>query len=50
MVNLLLKKSYRLKDLKETRFKNLWNDHGVFTTMRITGKPVKILFFKEHIN
>ena len=50
MANLLLKKSYRLKDLKESRFRDLWNDHGVFTTMRITGKPVKILFFKEHIN
>lgn len=50
MVNLLLKKSYRHKDLKESRFKDLWNDHGVFTTMRIVGKPVKILFFKEHIN
>ena len=50
MVNLLLKKSYRLKDLKESRFRDLWNDHGVFTTMRIIGKPVKILFFKDHIN
>ena len=50
MVNLLLKKSYRLKDLKESRFRDLWNHHGVFTTMRIMGKPVKILFFKEHIN
>ena len=50
MVTLLLKKSYRHKDLKEVNFKNLWNDHGVFTTMRILGKPPKILFFKEHIN
>jgi len=50
MVTLLLKKSYRLKDLKEIKFKDLWNAHGVFTTMRIIGKPVKILFFKEHIN
>ena len=50
MVTLLLKKSYRHKDLKEVGFKNLWNDYGVFTTMRIVGKPPKILFFKEHIN
>ena len=50
MVTLLLKKSYRHKDLKEVSFKNLWNNHGVFTTMRIVGKPPKILFFKEHIN
>ena len=49
MVKFLLKKSYRRKDLKETEFEDLWNDHGVFTTMWIYGKPQKILFFKEHI-
>ena len=49
MVTLLLKKSYRHKDLKEVIFKDLWNSHGVFTTMRIVGKPIKILFFKDHI-
>ena len=50
MVNYLLKKSYRLKDLKEIEFKDLWGDHGVFTTMWIFDNPHKILFFKEHIN
>ena len=50
MVTLLLKKSYRHKDLKEIKFNDLWNAHGVFTTMRVIGKPAKILFFKEHIN
>ena len=50
MVNYLLKKSYRLKDLKEIEFKDLWGDHGVFTTMWIFDKPSKILFFKEHVN
>jgi branched-subunit amino acid aminotransferase/4-amino-4-deoxychorismate lyase len=50
MVNYLLKKSYRLKDLKEIEFNDLWGDHGVFTTMWIFDKPSKILFFKEHIN
>jgi hypothetical protein len=50
MVNYLLKKSYRLKDLKEIEFKDLWGDHGVFTTMWIFDKPSKILFFKNHIN
>ena len=50
MVNYLLKKSYRLKDLKEIKFNDLWGDHGVFTTMWIFDKPSKILFFKEHIN
>ena len=50
MVNYLLKKSYRLKDLKEVDFEDLWGDHGVFTTMWIYDKPSKILFFKDHIN
>ena len=50
MVNYLLKKSYRLKDLKEVEFKDLWGDHGVFTTMWIFDNPAKILFFKDHIN
>ena len=49
MVTLLLKKSYRHKDLKEIKFHDLWNSHGVFTTMRVIGKPAKILFFNEHI-
>ena len=50
MATLLLKKSYRHKDLKEIKFHDLWNSYGVFTTMRIIGKPVKIIFFKEHID
>ena len=49
MVTYLLKKSYQHKTLKEVNFKDLWGDKGVFTTMRILGKPVKILFFKDHI-
>ena len=44
-----LKKSYQLKDLREIYFKDLWDDHGIFTTMWIFGKPPKILFFKNHI-
>ena len=50
MAMLLLKKSYRYKDLKEIKFHDLWNSYGVFTTMRIIGKPAKILFFKNHID
>jgi len=50
MVNYLLKKSYQRKDLKEIKFRDLWNDHGVFTTMWIYGKPPRILFFKSHID
>ena len=49
MATLLLKKSYRHKDLKEIKFHDLWNSYGVFTTMRVVGKPAKILFFREHI-
>ena len=49
MVTYLLKKSYQHKTLKEVNFKDLWGDKGVFTTMRIFGKPAKILFFKKHI-
>ena len=50
MVTLLLKKSYRHKDLKEIKFHDLWNSYGVFTTMRVIEKPAKIIFFQEHIN
>ena len=49
MVTLLLKKSYLHKDLKEIKFNDLWNSYGVFTTMRVIGKPAKFLFFKNHI-
>jgi len=49
MATYSLKKSYLLKDLTETRFKDLWGDHGIFTTMWIFNKPAKILFFKSHI-
>ena len=49
MVTYLLKKSYQHKTLKEVNFKDLWGDKGVFTTMRILGKPAKIIFFKKHI-
>ena len=49
MATYLLKKSYQLKDLRETKFKDLWGDHGIFTTMWIFDKPSKILFFDNHI-
>ena len=45
----LLKRSYQLKNLREVAFKELWGDHGIFTTMWIFGKPPKILFFENHI-
>ena len=49
MVTYLLKKSYRLKDLKQIEFQDLWGDHGIFTTMWIFCKPAKILFFDNHL-
>jgi len=49
MATYSLKKSYQLKNLNEINFKDLWGDHGVFTTMWIFGKPAKILFFENHI-
>ena len=49
MATYLLKKSYLLKNLKEIKFDDLWEDHGIFTTMWIFGKPAKILFFKDHL-
>ena len=49
MATYLLKKSYQLRDLRQTKFKDLWGDHGVFTTMWIFGRPSKILFFDNHI-
>jgi len=49
MVIYLSKKSYQHKTLKEIKFRDLWGDNGVFTTMWIFGKPAKILFFKKHI-
>ena len=50
MENILFKKSYLLNNLKEIKFKDLWGTYGIFTTIRIIDKPIKILFFKEHIN
>ena len=49
MATYLLKKSYRLKDLKQIKFQDLWGEHGIFTTMGIFGKPAKILFFNNHL-
>ena len=50
MATLLLKKSYQLSNLKEVTFKDLWGTKGVFTTMRMVGKPPKLLLFKPHID
>ena len=44
MENTLLKKSFRVKDLKTITFNSLWGYKGVFTTIRLIGnKPNLIL-------
>ncbi len=50
MVKLLLKKSYLRNNLKEVNFKDLWGSFGIFTTMRVKGKPPKIFLYNQHIN
>ena len=50
MAMLLLKKSYLLNSLKEVPFKDLWGSRGVFTTMRMVGKPPRLLLLKSHLN
>ena len=47
MVTLLLKKSYQHKDHKEIKFNDLWNAHGVFTTMRVVGKKKRLFSLKN---
>jgi 4-amino-4-deoxychorismate lyase len=48
MAIFLLKKSYQVSNQKEIGFKDLWGSHGVFTTIRLLGKPGKLIFFKSH--
>ena len=49
MVTFLLKKSYQLNNLKEVPFKDLWGSRGVFTTLRMIGRPPKLLLLKPHL-
>jgi len=48
MAIFLLKKSYQANNQKEIGFKDLWGSHGVFTTIRLLGKPGKLILFKSH--
>ena len=48
MANFLLKKSYHINNLKVSKFKDLWGSHGVFTTIRLVGKPGKLVIFNNH--
>jgi len=49
MVNILFKKSYQPKTLKKISFDDLWNKKGIFTTIRVFGKPRNFLFIQEHL-
>jgi len=49
MVTFLLKKSYQLNNLKEVPFKDLWGSRGVFTTIRMIGRPPKLLLLKKNM-
>ena len=49
MAIFLLKKSYQASNQKEIEFKDLWGSHGVFTTIRLIGKPGKLILFKRHL-
>ena len=49
MENILFKKSYLHKSFKKTSFDYLWNTKGIFTTIRVLGKPKKFLHLDEHI-
>ena len=48
MAIFLLKKSYQVSNQKEIGFKDLWGSRGVFTTIRLLGKPGKLILFKSH--
>ena len=48
MAIFLLKKSYQVSNQREIGFKDLWGSHGVFTTIRLSGKPGKLILFKSH--
>ena len=50
MAKFLLKKSYRLKDLEEIPFNDLWGAKGVFTTMRMVGNTNKIILKNNLLN
>ena len=49
MAIFLLKKSYQANNQKEIGFKDLWGSRGVFTTIRLLGKPGKLILLKSHI-
>ena len=49
MENILLKKSFRVKDLKTIRFNPLWGHKGIFTTIRLIGNKPNLILVEEHL-
>ena len=49
MAKILLKKSFRVKNLKAINFNSLWGYKGIFTTIRLVGKKPKLILVEEHI-
>ena len=49
MEKILLKKSFRVKDLKIINYNSLWGYKGIFTTIRLIGKKPKLILAEEHI-
>ena len=49
MEKILLKKSFRVKDLKTINYNSLWGCNGIFTTIRLVGKKPKLILAEQHI-
>ena len=49
MENILLKKSFQIKSLKNIKFNLLWGCDGIFTTIRIKGKKPNFVLIDQHL-
>jgi len=49
MENILFKKSYLLSNFKEIKYNDLWNKKGIFTTIRVIGRPYRLYLFDQHL-
>ena len=49
MENILFKKSYLLSNFKEIKYDDLWNKKGIFTTIRVIGRPYCLYLFDQHL-
>ncbi len=49
MENILFKKSYLLSNFKEIKYDDLWNKKGIFTTIRVIGRPYRLYLLDQHL-